>query len=206
GPASPLGDQMHPSPQRRRTGWLDLRGHWQFAFDDANVGLRDGWAEQVAPFNLVIQVPFPPESKLSGIHDPTEHPVVWYRRTFRLSECGEYERGRRLLLNFGAVDYSARAWLNGRLLGLHEGGHSSFTFDLTDALVNGDEQTITVRADDRPGDLTQPRGKQYWESEPARIWYHRTTGIWQPVWLEAVGETYIAELSWTPDLPHSRLG
>jgi hypothetical protein len=197
---------MHPSPQRRRAGWLDLSGPWGFAHDDADVGLRDGWNEDPAPFTREIQVPYPPESALSGIHDPSEHPVVWYRRTFRLSDVRSYARGRRLLLNFGAVDYSAKVWLNGRLVDRHEGGHSSFTIDLTYALADTDEQVLVVRAEDQPLDLTQPRGKQYWETRPARIWYHRTTGIWQPVWLDAVGHTYIENVAWTPDTRRGRLG
>jgi hypothetical protein len=197
---------MHPSPQRRRAGWLDLTGPWGFAHDDGDTGQAAGWYEDPAPFTRTIEVPFPPESEKSGIRDPAYHPVVWYRRTFRLSDVGGYGRGRRLLLHFGAVDYAARVWLNGCLVDRHEGGHSSFTIDVTDDLVDGDEQVLVVRAEDRPLDLTQPRGKQYWEEKPARIWYHRTTGIWQPVWLESVGETYIANVAWTPDPRRGRLG
>ena len=197
---------MHPSPQRRRAGWLDLSGPWGFAHDDANVGERDCWFEDAEPFTRVIQVPFPPESELSGIHDPAYHAVVWYRRPFRLSEVSGFERGRRLLLHFGAVDYAAQVWINGRLVDRHAGGHSSFTIDLTDCLTDGDEQVVVVRAEDQPIDLTQPRGKQYWEEAPARIWYQRTTGIWQPVWLEAVGQTYLADIAWTPEPRRGRLG
>ena len=196
----------HPSPQRRRAGWLDLTGPWGFAYDDADRGLRDGWQEDPEPFERVIQVPYPPESKLSGIQETVEHPVVWYRRTFRLSDVGGYEPVRRLLLHFGAVDYAARVWLNGRLVDRHEGGHSSFTIDLTDTLGDRDEQILVVRAEDQPLDLTQPRGKQYWETDPARIWYQRTTGIWQPVWLESVARTYMENLAWTPDTRRGRLG
>ena len=198
--------QMHPSPQRRRVGWLDLSGPWGFAFDDADVGQGAGWYDDAEPFGRTIRVPFPPEAPLSGIHDPTYHPVVWYRRSFRVGDIGGYAPGRRLLLHFGAVDYSARVWLNGRLVDRHEGGHSSFTIDITDSLVSGEEQVLVVRAEDQPLDLTQPRGKQFWEPAPARIWYHRTTGIWQPVWLESVGTTYIEDLAWTPDPRRGRLG
>ncbi len=197
---------MHPSPQRRRAGWLDLTGPWGFAYDDGDTGLRSGWFESAEPFQQVIQVPFPPESQMSGIHDPSYHPVVWYRRTFRLSDVRGFDRRQRLLLHFGAVDYLARVWLNGRLVDRHEGGHTAFTIDLTNALVDSDEQVLVVRAEDQPLDLTQPRGKQFWEEKPARIWYHRTTGIWQPVWLEAVGETYISNFQWTPDPRRGRLG
>jgi hypothetical protein len=196
---------MHPSPQHRREGWLDLTGPWGFAYDDADVGLRDGWPEDPQQFGRVIRVPYPPESALSGIHDPSMHPVIWYRRTFRPSDVGGYESGRRVLVHFGAVDYAAHVWLNGRLVAQHEGGQSSFSVDLTDALAARDDQVLVVRAEDQPLDLTQPRGKQFWEPRPARIWYHRTTGIWQPVWVEAVGQTFISELAWTPDTRRGRL-
>ncbi|HVM31005.1 MAG TPA: glycoside hydrolase family 2 TIM barrel-domain containing protein [Candidatus Limnocylindrales bacterium] len=197
---------MHPSPQLRRQDWLDLSGRWGFAHDDGDIGLMQGWNDRADPFDRVIEVPYPPESRLSGIHDPDEHPVVWYRRGFRLSEVPGYSRGKKLLLKFGAVDYSACVWVNGHFLTRHEGGHSSFTVDITAALEDGDEQVLTVRAEDQPHDLTQPRGKQYWESRPADIWYHRTTGIWQPVWLEAVEATHVEHLSWTPDTRRGRVG
>ncbi|MDP8905119.1 MAG: beta galactosidase jelly roll domain-containing protein [Chloroflexota bacterium] len=197
---------MHPSPQRRRRGWLDLTGPWAFTFDDGDAGLRHGWHEDAAPFTRTIVVPYPPESERSGVHDTSQHPVVWYRRSFRLSDVGGYERGRRLLLHFGAVDYIAQVWLNGQLVGRHEGGHVSFACDVTDAVADADEQVLVLRAEDQPKDLTQPRGKQYWESKPAGIWYHRTTGIWQPVWAEAVGATFIDDIAWTPDTRRGRVG
>jgi beta-galactosidase/beta-glucuronidase len=197
---------IHPRPQLRRESWLELSGTWQFAYDDGDVGVRDGWAERPDCFDRQITVPFPPESVASGIGDRSEHPVVWYRRIFLLGEVPGMGRGSTLLLHFGAVDYEASVWVNGVPVGRHQGGHSSFSLDVTQALVPGEEQAIVVRAEDRPRDLTQPRGKQTWEQEPRRIWYHRTTGIWQPVWLEAVGATHVAELRWTPDTPRGRLG
>jgi beta-galactosidase/beta-glucuronidase len=187
---------MHPSPQLARTPWLDLRGPWAFAYDDGALGVRDGWPDSPAPFDRTIVVPFPPESPLSGIGDRSQHDVVWYRRTFRLSELGRPRTDSRLILRFGAVDYEAQVWVNGADVGSHEGGHSSFALDVTDALRDGDEQVIAVRAEDRMRDLTQPRGKQAWELEPAEIWYHRTTGIWQPVWLEWAGPTSVDALAW----------
>ncbi|HSH22091.1 MAG TPA: hypothetical protein VK992_05735, partial [Candidatus Caenarcaniphilales bacterium] len=81
---------MHPFPQLRRQNWLDLTGRWGFAYDDGDVGLSQGWHENAEPFERTIEVPYPPESELSGIHDPTEHPFVWYRRSFRLSEVAGY--------------------------------------------------------------------------------------------------------------------
>lgn len=195
-------DENHPRPQLTRERWTDLCGSWQFVHDDANEGLTQGWVDRPELFDRTITVPFPPESEASGIGDPAMHPVVWYRRTVQLAP---EDQSGRLLLHFGAVDYSAHVWVNGQLVAQHEGGHTPFSADITTVLREG-EQEIVVRAEDQPRDLTQPRGKQYWEEQPRRIWYHRTTGIWQPVWLEPVAETYITEVRWTPDLERGMLG
>ncbi|MBA3947529.1 MAG: glycoside hydrolase family 2 [Herpetosiphonaceae bacterium] len=197
-------DENHPRPQLTRERWTDLCGTWQFCYDDANAGLSQHWYHKPEVFDRSITVPFPPESQSSGIHDTSMHPIVWYRRSFQVAP---EDRSQRLLLHFGAVDYRAQVWLNGQLVAHHEGGNTPFSADITDALAAGDaEQIIVVRAEDQPQDLTQPRGKQYWEAEPRRIWYHRTTGIWQPVWLEPVGTTYITDIRWTPDLLRGLLG
>lgn len=195
--------ERHPRPQFVRERWTDLCGAWQFAFDDADVGLLEDWVGRPEPFTHTIHVPFPPESRASGIHDPAFHPVVWYRRSFVVPP---EDRAGRLLLHFGAVDYRARVWVNGQLVAQHEGGHTPFSADITAALHPEGEQVLVVRAEDRPDDLAQPRGKQDWERQPHRIWYHRTTGIWQPVWLEPVAALHIAELRWTPDLERGLLG
>ena len=63
-----------------------------------------------------------------------------------------------------------------------------------------------MRADDDPHDLAKPRGKQDWQLEPHSIWYPRTTGIWQTVWLERVPATWIDELRWTPNLERWEIG
>ena len=95
-----------------------------------------------------------------------------------------------MLLHFGAVDYQARIWLNGKAVGEHEGGHTPFRFDVTPYLQAG-ANTLVVRSWDPPSDRSIPRGKQYWEPKSRGIFYTRTSGIWQPVWLEAAGETYL---------------
>jgi beta-galactosidase/beta-glucuronidase len=192
-------DGRYPRPQLRRAEWTDLSGAWGFAHDDADRGRDDGWHRDPSAFDRTITVPFPPESRASGIHDTAYHPVVWYRRTLRLSP-GEYS-GRRVLLHFGAVDYRASVWVDGSHVGDHEGGMTPFAFDVTAALTAGaDEHTVVVRAEDLPQDAAQPRGKQDWQSTPHVIWYHRTTGIWQPVWLEVVPEAHVSELCWTSDI------
>ncbi|HZB96322.1 MAG TPA: glycoside hydrolase family 2 TIM barrel-domain containing protein, partial [Herpetosiphonaceae bacterium] len=197
-------DETHPRPQLIRDRWIDLCGTWQFAYDDDDAGLGENWVDRPEVFDRTITVPFPPESRASGIGDPAFHPVVWYRRTFRLEP---EDRRQQLLLHCGAVDYRAMVWVNGHLVTEHEGGHTPFSADITAALRDGaEEHVVVIRAEDQPTDLAQPRGKQFWEPTPRRIWYHRTTGIWQPVWLEPVAPVHIADVRWTPDLDRGRLG
>src|SRR4051794_29301639 len=113
----------------RRDGWTSLDGPWQFAHDDADRGRAEDWfaPATVAPFTREIQVPFPPESPASGIAERGFHPVVWYRRTLPegLAEAtaGPDSADRaRTLLHFGAVDYRAEVWCDGRLVASHVGG------------------------------------------------------------------------------------
>ncbi|HEX6506148.1 MAG TPA: glycoside hydrolase family 2 TIM barrel-domain containing protein [Chloroflexota bacterium] len=194
---------LHPNPQMARRAWTDLRGSWGFAYDDENRGLSECWQERADLFDRTITVPFPPESPASGVGDPRFHPIVWYRRTV---EVTDKQRTRRLILHFGAVDYLASVWLNGRLVASHEGGMTPFQADISDVLQPGSDQVLVVRAEDLPSDLAQPRGKQDWQLDPHDIWYRRTTGIWQPVWLEEVAPTHIAEIRWTPDIDRGMLG
>ncbi|MFF0793803.1 sugar-binding domain-containing protein [Streptomyces spiralis] len=186
----------YPRPQLRRPQWTDLSGVWQFAFDDEDHGVTARWQHEPSVFDRTITVPYPPESPASGIRDTAHHPVVWYRRTLPLhpEELG----GDRAILRFGAVDYRATVWVDGTRVGDHEGGMTPFAFDITDALdPDSGEHTVVVRAEDLPGDAAQPRGKQDWQTSPHVIWYHRTSGIWQPVWLETVPADHVSELSWT---------
>jgi beta-galactosidase/beta-glucuronidase len=186
----------HPRPQLTRPDWTDLCGEWMFAYDDGDIGLDEGWQDRDDVYDRVITVPFPPESPASGIGEREFHPVVWYRRTF----TGSRRPGERLLLHFGAVDYRASVWVNGRLVATHEGGHTPFQADITAALSDRAENVLAVRAEDPPSDQTQPRGKQDWLPRPHSVFYERTTGIWQPVWLEPVPNTHVAGVRWRPDL------
>ncbi len=177
----------YPQPQFARSEWMNLNGVWEFEFDDANVGMDKNWCTGRRTFHRSIVVPFCFESSSSQIGDPAFHPYVWYRREFDLPENWE---GRRMLLHFGAVDYRATVWVNGRMAGEHEGGHTPFAFEISPLLSRG-SNTITVRVEDPPSDRYLPRGKQHWEAESASIFYTRTTGIWQTVWLEPVGVSYL---------------
>jgi beta-galactosidase/beta-glucuronidase len=193
----------YPRPQLRRQDWTNLNGEWRFAFDDSDAGLANGWQSVTpedlhsdgSPFDWDIVVPFCYQSKLSGIGETAFHDVVWYARTFEYASPGD----ERLLLHFGAVDYRATVWVNGAQVASHEGGHTPFSADVTYALMGGDN-VVVVRAEDPSRDVTIPRGKQYWKEESEGIFYTRTTGIWQTVWLEPVNRRRIDTLRLTPDV------
>lgn len=189
----------YPRPQFERAEWLNLNGVWRFAFDDANVGLRERWyaAEAAGVFPHEIIVPFAFQARLSGIGDPAFHDIVWYQRHFDVPEAWQ---GRRILLHFGAVDYRAWVWINGQFAAYHEGGQTPFFADITDYLRTNGPQSVVVRVEDLSRDRAQPRGKQFWEVESASIFYTRTTGIWQTVWLEPVADIHLDRLKITPDL------
>ena len=180
----------YPRPQLVRDGWMCLNGEWDFAYDNGQI--FNGPYDDIKWDNR-IRVPFAPESAASGLADEDFHPCVWYRLVFELALEGEC-----VLLHFGAVDYAAKVWLNGQLVAQHEGGHTPFTAEITGAMITGGPQVLILRAEDDPADLHKPRGKQDWLRDPHSIWYPRTTGIWQTVWIEQVAATYIKQLRWTP--------
>jgi hypothetical protein len=185
--------ERHPRPQLQRTGWELLDGEWDFALDpDGAWALPTDvdWSER-------ILVPFAPETDRSGIAFDGFIKTCWYRRRFAPPTLRD---GERLFLNFGAVDYRASVWIDGVAVGSHEGGYTPFAFDVTDLVGGHAEHTIVLRADDDPHDLTKPRGKQDWQLRPHSIWYPRTTGIWQSVWLERRPATWIDCLRWTSSL------
>ncbi|WP_334075478.1 glycoside hydrolase family 2 protein [Paenibacillus sp. A14] len=199
-----MADQLvrneYPRPQFVREAWISLNGEWDFDYDDNGTGEREAWYEN-HDFASKIIVPFCYQSKLSGIDDTGFHDTVWYRKVFSVPDT--YRKGR-LLLHFGAVDYEAKVWVNGKLVALHEGGHTPFHTDITDVLTEGDN-TVIVKATDYSRDVTLPRGKQFWEEKSAGIFYTRTTGIWQSVWLEPVPETYIRRIRLTPDIDENNI-
>lgn len=194
----------YPRPDLARSEWQTLNGAWQFEFDDANRGLQEGWYKTSGKnFSRTIQVPFAFQTKLSGINDPSYHDVVWYRRTIDVP-VNFRANNKRVMLNFGAVDYEAIVWVNGERAGEHRGGHVGFSLDITD-LLQPSGNTVVVRVYDSSTDRTIPRGKQFWEPKSAAIWYTRTTGIWQPVWLETVAPVHVKRLRITPDIDNSQV-
>lgn len=197
-PLASAQDGTYPRPQLVRAGWADLTGPWEFG-----IGAPGGRASDVV-FDRTILVPFPPESAASGLREESALHSVWYRREFgeaELASAGRSDRSDRVLLHFGAVDWEATVWVNGSVVATHRGGQTPFTADITEVIHLDAPNEIVVHAIDDPEDVSILRGKQDWRDEPHAIWYHRTTGIWQPVWLEAVPATAIASVAWTCDIP-----
>lgn len=208
-------ERAYPRPQLQRSHWLCLNGSWKFTFDD------DGKYTQpsdISDWVKTIEVPFAPESEKSGIGDTDFHPNCWYEREFDLSQLTDDSESLNLkskienlkshlvLLHFGAIDYRARVWVNGQFMADHEGGHTPFSIDITPVLNHNGPQRITVWAEDDPQDLAKPRGKQDWQLEAHSIWYPRTSGIWQTVWVEVVPSTYIQRIRWTPHFERWEIG
>lgn len=185
--------ENHPRPLLQRAGWQSCDGVWEFALDP-----EAAWAlpSQVM-WDRSIVVPFAPETHLSGVGAADFFRACWYRRRVRADPV---RGGERIFLMFGAVDYAAEVWIDGVNVGRHEGGFTPFSFDVTDHLRADAEFEIVVRAEDDPLDLAKPRGKQDWQRFPHVIWYPRTSGIWQTVWLERRPASWIQSLRWTPGL------
>jgi beta-galactosidase/beta-glucuronidase len=203
-PSATDHDGSHPRPLLLRSAWLSLDGSWELAFDDDDKGRAARWQAGDADFPERIEVPMPPEAPASGLGDRAPHRVVWYRRRISTADltASGYAADRRVLLHLGAVDYAAEVWLDGAHVASHVGGATPFTADLTDVLDPArEEHVLVVRAEDDLDDPDQARGKQDWRRKPRDIWYDRTTGIWQPVWLESVPADHVTELVWTPDVP-----
>jgi hypothetical protein len=189
----------YPRPQFRRKDWSCLNGEWDFSIDADAV-----WE---CPPEVVwrsrILVPFAPETQESGVETKDFFRACWYRRSI---SPGKLRHGERWVLHFGAVDYLATVWIRGVCAGSHEGGYMPFSFDVTDLLQGHEACDLVVRAVDLPDDLQQPRGKQDWQREPHLIWYPRTSGIWQTVWLERLPPSFIKEARYTPNLSRWELG
>ena len=189
----------YPRPQWARKNWISLNGEWDFAFDHGNSGKARGMVEG-GSYPLKILVPFCPESKLSGIGYIDFISAVWYRRTFTTDRIPD----SRVLLHFGAVDYLSEVFINGKSAGVHRGGYSSFTYDITE-LVREGENTIVVYAQDDNRTRHQPCGKQSTEYKSHVCSYTRTTGIWQTVWLEYVPKKYLVKAKMTPHAADGRI-
>ena len=191
----------HPRPDLQRDSWQTLNGEWQFEIDKAADGEARGLSHG-KDLNSKILVPFCPESKLSGLGlgNTVKLKDVWYRRSFELSPA---MTGKRVRIHFGGVDYKTWVYINGQLAGTHVGGSSSFSFEITQWLKNGPNEVVVKVLDDMWSGL-QSCGKQS-PDQSQGCTYTRTTGIWHPVWLEAVGSTFVENISVVPDPENSRV-
>ena len=176
----------HPRPDAIRDAWINLNGEWDFEIDNALVGIEAHY-ENRESLNNKINVPFCPESKLSGLGYTDFMNAVWYRRDLDIPSDWE---GKRVLLHFEACDYETKVFVNGQAVGSHRGGYTPFCFDITDKLKDGGNY-LTVYAKDDTRSGVQVSGKQSDRLNSYGCFYTRTTGIWQTVWLEAVDACYI---------------
>ena len=179
----------HPRPQFRRDAWLNLNGQWDFQFDPQNTGEKSGWyVPGQIHFDQKIVVPFPWESELSRVARPDYKGVAWYHRQF---DCPSRWQKKSVYLRFGAVDWKAKVWLNGKFLGEHEGGYTPFEFLLKNVKQTGNDLVVEAIDFTNP---SHPVGKQI-------NWYTHTSGIWQTVWLEARDlHTFLQEAQFYPDI------
>ena len=190
----------HPNPQAERAEWLNLNGEWEFEIDAGVSGIARGLFEQ-EHLSGRIQVPFCPESKLSGVENTDFLNCVWYRRDIAVPESW---KGGRVLLHFGAVDHTAHVYLNGTEVGRHRGGYASFCIDITSALRPGVNSLCVCAIDDSRSPL-YGHGKQCRKYHSYGCYYTRVTGIWQTVWLEHVPDAYIRSFRLTPDIYNTAL-
>ena len=197
--------QDYPRPQLKRDSYISLCGVWQLSVKKYKVKVKQysrfaGFASeyQTDDFEQTelggIMVPYPPESRISGIERPLgENETYLYTRQFTLDE--EFINDK-VLIHFGAVDTNTVVMVNGRLAGVHRGGYLPFSFDITELIVAG-ENTITVEVEDTL-DIELAYGKQ--RKDRGGMWYTPISGIWQPVWLESVPENHIESIRLTPSL------
>ncbi|MBR5520750.1 MAG: hypothetical protein IKU54_02020 [Oscillospiraceae bacterium] len=198
--------QDYPRPQFKRDSYFSLCGRWQLAVKKYETAAKVysrfafGWAseQQTDKFTLTelgdIIVPYPPESRISGIERQLKENETWlYTKKITLPE-GFVKA--KVILHFGAVDTHTVVMVNGKLAGTHRGGYTPFSFDITGLLNNG-ENTITVEAEDKL-DVEFSFGKQ--TKTRGGMWYTPVSGIWQPVWMESVCESHIESIRLTPDM------
>ncbi len=184
-----------PNPQFRRENWVNLNGPWSFALDVEDNGTEKKYFERTS-FEKTIEVPFCPESALSGIGHTDFINACWYAREIDIPESA---LTGRVLLHFGAVDYEATLYVNGKKVGTHRGGYISFSFDITEYLTAG-KNVLVLHARDNTRDPLIPSGKQSSLTYSKGCHYTRSTGIWQTVWLELVPTAYIKNFRFYPDI------
>ncbi|GAB3409506.1 glycoside hydrolase family 2 [Schumannella luteola] len=192
-PTNALPDYPRPQlarPTAANPEWVNLNGLWQYAG-------TDGYSAPPIGKDLTgqILVPYPTESALSGVQKHSE--FMFYRRTVEVPN-NLTSGGKHVNINFGAVNYDATVYVNGRQVGRHLGGYDAFSIDITSALKKSGPQEIVVAVHSPVDAANIPVGKQ--RNEPGGIFYTAASGIWQTVWLESVQPASIASFTATPDV------
>lgn len=189
----------YPRPQFVRENWLNLNGEWNFIFDDQNIGETQKYYNNF-PKSRKIQIPFTYETKLSGINDQTIHENIWYQKNINIQSNPKKES---IILYFEGSDFITKVWINGNYIGKNIGGYHRFSFDITNFLING-ENNFTIKVEDSLS-KSQPRGKQRYKKESWKCWYVQTTGIWKTIWLEKVSKNYIISCKNTPNFDEKNI-
>lgn len=198
--AVPVPRPEYPRPQFVRDEWVNLNGTWSFEFDFSRSGMDRKLYESKGLDNEIL-VPFAPQSGLSGVGFKDFIPEMWYHRVISIPENW---KDRNVILHFGAVDYIASVYIDGRIAGRHWGGSSSFDIDITDMVMPGQEHDLVVRVEDDERSGQYAKGKQCGRFDSFGCEYTRTTGIWQTVWMEPVSGTGLKDIYVIPDLDQSR--
>ncbi|RPJ40961.1 MAG: hypothetical protein EHM21_13855, partial [Chloroflexi bacterium] len=191
----------YPRPQFQRAAWVNLNGTWTFTYDPGKSGMPRG-LQNAAGFDSQIIVPFCPESVLSGVGNTDFIEMMWYHRPLTIP--GEWQ-DQRVILHFGAVDYESEVFIDGKPVGRHWGGTSSFSYDITSYVTPGQTHNLVLYVRDEVRSGNQPSGKQSERYASHDCSYTRTTGIWQTVWMEAVDPHGVQSAYIVPDLDGSRL-
>ena len=183
----------YPRPVMERGEWKNLNGLWNYAITEKGAA--------PSAYEGQILVPFAIESSLSGVGKKVgPDKELWYQRTFTVPASW---KGKKVMLNFGAVDWKADIWVNDIKVGQHTGGFTPFSLDITAALATKGDNKLVVKVWDPTDRGPQPRGKQV--NRPEGIWYTAVTGIWQTVWMEPVAERHITNVRTTSDIDRKKL-
>lgn len=194
----------YPNPQFQRENWISLNGEWDFGFKKARIGYKFTKDEKSA-YNLYqkavcstkIKVPYCIESKLSGIGYTGFVNIVWYKKTVNINKNNDL-----VFLHIGAADYLTTVFINGKCAGRHKGGYTSFAFEISNYVVDG-ENEIFILCEDKTKSPLVPSGKQSDRKKSYACSYTRTTGIWQSVYLEYTPKEYIKSFKIFPDYKNS---
>ncbi len=190
----------HPRPQFERESWINLNGEWTYTFDFGKSGAERAFKDSKG-FNAKITVPFCPESELSGVGQKDFIEMMWYQKEIHIPHDW---KSKKVILHFGAVDYIAEIFIDGKYVGRHFGGSSSFSFDITDFVAAGENHSLVVHVTDDVRSGKQPSGKQSSKFKSHGCHYTRTTGIWQTVWIEAVPGFSLKSCRIVPDFDNNK--